>query len=71
MLGSAMMRGMSDSKGLEIYGTIRSGDSRRWFAPPVAARLIEVRDVRDYEALAAVFAFSNVWRSVFASFSVG
>lgn len=56
MLGSAMMRGMSDSKGLEIYGTIRSGDSRRWFAPPVAARLIEVRDVRDYEALAAVFA---------------
>lgn len=51
MLGNAMMRTLSESGELEVLGTIRSEEFRRWFPPAIAERLLRMRDVTDSDAL--------------------
>jgi len=51
MLGNAMVRVMSENKGWEIYGTIRSEGSKRYFHADIAAKLISGVDVEHHDSL--------------------
>jgi dTDP-4-dehydrorhamnose reductase len=56
MLGNAMFRVLSQSAGLEVFGTARSASVRRFFAPEAARRIIAGVDVENQDSLARVFA---------------
>ncbi len=56
MLGNAMFRVLSQGKGLEVFGTARSGSVRRFFAPEAGQRIIAGVDVENQDSLARVFA---------------
>ena len=51
MLGSAMMRSMSESNRLTTFGSIRSEESKPRFVPAIAERLIVSPDLLDPHAL--------------------
>jgi len=56
MLGSAIVRALSESEGCEVFGTIRSGAAKKFFAPKIAERLVVGCDVLNEDALNHVFA---------------
>jgi dTDP-4-dehydrorhamnose reductase len=55
MLGSAVMRVLSEVGDLQVFGTLRSGAASRFFVPDIAAMLIAGVDVEDQDALVRVF----------------
>lgn len=56
MLGNAMMRILSENSALEVFGTVRSGEANRFFAPNIAERLIAGIDVEQHDTLVKLFA---------------
>lgn len=56
MLGNAMMRVLSEKADWQVYGTIRSEGSKRFFDPGVAERLLSGVDVEQHDALVKLFA---------------
>uniref|UniRef100_UPI0035B44EF9 dTDP-4-dehydrorhamnose reductase family protein n=1 Tax=Hylemonella sp. TaxID=2066020 RepID=UPI0035B44EF9 len=56
MLGNAVMRVLSEDKGWQVFGTVRSGAAFRHFPPDIAASLVAGVDVEDQDALVRVFA---------------
>lgn len=56
MLGNAVMRVLSENKGWQVFGTVRSGTASRYFPPDIAASLVAGVDVEDQDALVRVFA---------------
>jgi dTDP-4-dehydrorhamnose reductase len=56
MLGNAMMRVLSESPALEVFGTVRSSGAGRFFAPDIAERLLPGVDVEQHDALVKLFA---------------
>ena len=55
MLGNAMMRVLSESQDCEVFGTVRSGDAKRYFSPKIAERLVVGCDVLNDDALIKLF----------------
>ena len=55
MLGSAVMRVLSEKKDWEIFGTVRSGSVTRHFSPQIAEGLLPGCDVENHDALVSVF----------------
>lgn len=55
MLGNAVMRVLSETRDLQVFGTLRSGAASRFFAPDIAASLVAGVDVEDQDALVRVF----------------
>lgn len=56
MLGNAMVRVLSENPALEVFGTVRSVASGRFFAPDIAERLIAGVDVEQHDGLVKLFA---------------
>ncbi len=56
MLGSAMVRILSEGDGWEVHGTLRSASTKRFFAPAIAARLHAGVDVEQQDALVEILA---------------
>lgn len=56
MLGSAMMRVLSEKDDTEVFGTVRSAGVARFFTPQIAQRLLPGCDVENHDALIKVFA---------------
>lgn len=56
MLGNAMVRVLSETPNLEVFGTVRSAGASRFFAPAIAERLIAGVDVEQHDALVKLFA---------------
>jgi dTDP-4-dehydrorhamnose reductase len=54
MLGHRAFRRLSERSDLEVYGTLRSGDARRFFATMPADRIIDGVDVENQDSLVAV-----------------
>ena len=55
MLGSAMVRVLNEKDDLEVFGTIRSMEIKKYFPEKISANLRIVSDVLDYEGLVAVY----------------
>ncbi len=55
MLGNAMMRVLSEKTDWQIYGTVRSERSKRFFQPGIADRLLSGVDVEQHDALVKLF----------------
>lgn len=56
MVGSAMVRVLSEKKESQVFGTLRNGAAKRFFSPAVASRLITGIDVDNHDAMVRVFA---------------
>lgn len=56
MIGSAMVRVLSERREWEVFGTLRSADTKRFFLPAVADRLLSGVDAEKQEALVRAFA---------------
>lgn len=55
MLGSAVMRTLSEKTDWEVFGTLRSAGAKRFFSPQIAERLIVGCDVENHDSLVHVF----------------
>ena len=55
MLGSAVMRVLTESSELDVLGTIRSEETRTYFSAAIAGKLLIVEDVQDHKDLMRVF----------------
>lgn len=55
MLGSAVIRVLSEKEDWEVFGTIRSAGAARFFSTEIAARLLTGCDVENHDALIKVF----------------
>lgn len=55
MLGNAMIRVMSEKADWQVYGTIRSESSKRFFSGSIAERLLSGVDVEQYDSLIQAF----------------
>lgn len=55
MLGSAMIRVLSEKDDLEVFGTIRSGDIKKYFSQNIVENLVVGCDVRNHDDLIKVF----------------
>lgn len=55
MIGSAMFRVLSEMSDWQVWGTIRSGEAKRFFAEPLAAKLVAGIDVSHPDTLVRVF----------------
>ncbi len=55
MIGSAMMRVLSESNSLEVFGTLRSRRAKKFFTPVIASKLVECVDAEKEEALVRTF----------------
>src|SRR5437899_4069482 len=55
MLGSAMIRVLSEKEDWEVFGTVRSEEGKRFFAPKIGARLVVGCDVENDDALVKLF----------------
>jgi dTDP-4-dehydrorhamnose reductase len=55
MIGSAMFRVLSEERDWQVWGTVRSGDAKRFFSKPLAAKLLVGIDVSHPDALVRVF----------------
>ena len=58
MLGSAMVRVLSESDDLEVFGSIRSKKIKKFFNKNISNNLVECKDVTDYDNLLNIF--SNI-----------
>ena len=58
MIGSAMVRVFSESKELDVFGTLRSGFAKKFFSPGIAEKLVTDVDVDKQDSL--VRAFSQI-----------
>ena len=58
MLGSAMVRVLSESGDLEVFGSIRSKKIKKFFNKNISNNLVECKDVTDYDNLLNIF--SNI-----------
>lgn len=56
MIGSAMIRVLSEKKDWQVCGTVRSEDAKRFFSPVIASGLLAGVDVDKHDALVRVFA---------------
>lgn len=56
LLGNAMIRVLGEKEDWEVFGTARSGDVKRFFAPKIGARLVIGCDVANHDALVKLFA---------------
>lgn len=54
MLGSAVMRILSEKADWEVFGTLRSAGAKRFFSPGIAERLIVGCDVENHDSLVNV-----------------
>ncbi len=54
MIGSTVLRVMSEKKEWQLSGTVRNGDAKRFFSAPIAERIVEGVDVEHPDALAKV-----------------
>ncbi len=55
MLGNAMIQVLSEEGGWEVFGTIRSGSTSRFYSGEIAEKLIPGIDVEDHDSLVDVF----------------
>lgn len=55
MLGSAMIRVLSERTGWQVYGTIRSESARRLFRPDIARQLLPGVDAEQHDSLVQAF----------------
>jgi dTDP-4-dehydrorhamnose reductase len=55
MIGNAMIRVLSEEESWEVFGTIRSGEVKRFFTPKIADRLVTGIDVENHDTLVKVF----------------
>jgi dTDP-4-dehydrorhamnose reductase len=55
MLGSAMIRVLSEKEDWEVFGTVRSSGAVRFFSPRIAERLIADVDVENHDTLVKLF----------------
>ncbi len=56
MIGSAMVRVLSESKEWQVFGTVRSQGAKQFFEPAIANRLLADIDVDKPDALVRIFA---------------
>jgi dTDP-4-dehydrorhamnose reductase len=56
MIGSAMFRVLSSKADLQVWGTLRSADAKRFFTGRQQEKLVDGVDVKDHDALVRVFA---------------
>ncbi len=56
MIGNAMIRVLSEKKDWAVFGTIRTADAKRFFAPEIAERLMTGVDVENHDTLVKVLA---------------
>jgi dTDP-4-dehydrorhamnose reductase len=56
MIGSAMVRVLSETKEWQVFGTLRSGGAKRFFLPSIASKLLPCIDVDSQDMLVKVFA---------------
>ena len=54
MIGSAMLRVLSEKTEWEVYGSVRDQSVKRFFSPAIADRLREVGDVENHDSLARI-----------------
>lgn len=54
MIGNAMIRVISEREDWEVFGTARSEDSKRFFSPKIAERLMTEADVENHDNLVTV-----------------
>jgi dTDP-4-dehydrorhamnose reductase len=55
MLGNAMIRVLSEKLGWQVYGTVRTENSRKLFRPEIAERLLSGVDVEHQDSLLQAF----------------
>lgn len=55
MLGNAVVRVLSEKKDWQVYGTLRSESSRRFFEPEIAKKLVVGVDVEQQDSLTKAF----------------
>ncbi len=55
MLGSSMMRILSENGDLQVYGTVRSNEAKSFFTPRIAQHLLNCTDVTNLEELGNIF----------------
>lgn len=55
MLGNAMFRVLSEDAQLDVYGAVRNPESKRFFAPELAAKFITLLNVESDAALEELF----------------
>lgn len=55
MLGNAMLRVLSEKGEWQVYGTVRSEGSKKYFSPEIAQKLIVGVDVESHDSLMRVF----------------
>ncbi len=56
MIGSAVIRVLSEKDDWDVIGTVRSGEVKRFFSPKIAERLVAGIDVENNDTLVKVFA---------------
>jgi dTDP-4-dehydrorhamnose reductase len=56
MIGSAMFRGLNQNPAWQVWGTLRSGDGKKFFSHQQSERLVVVHDVQDNDQLVKTFA---------------
>jgi dTDP-4-dehydrorhamnose reductase len=56
MLGNAVLRVMHEKQGLEVFGTVRSGNVTHLFSKEIADTIVTGCDVGDHDALVKLFA---------------
>ncbi|MEY3882714.1 MAG: hypothetical protein RIQ94_3510, partial [Pseudomonadota bacterium] len=55
MLGNAMVRVLNEQSDWQVYGTLRSDSSKRFFNDDIRKRLLSGIDVENYDSLLQVF----------------
>ena len=55
MLGNAVFRVLSEKADWQVYGTVRAGNSKRFFQSAIAERLLVGVDVEQYDSLIQTF----------------
>jgi len=55
MLGSAMVRVLSENNNLEVFGSIRSKKIKKYFGKKISKHLVECKDVTNYNNLVLCF----------------
>lgn len=56
MIGSTIIRVLSEKEEWDVFGTVRSDEVKRFFIPKIAARLVTGIDVENHDTLVKVFA---------------
>jgi dTDP-4-dehydrorhamnose reductase len=56
MIGSTIIRVLSEKEEWDVFGTVRSGEVKRFFTSKIAERLVPEIDVERHDALVKVFA---------------